>query len=205
MDIRTIRILIAEDHLIARAGLHAVVNAQPDMKVVAEALNGEEALETYRVTRPDVTLMDMWMPVMNGFEAASAIRAEYPEAKIIALSTFGGDGDIRRAMMVGVHAYLTKDVLHDELIDAIRTVHAGERYLSAHVVGALSMYPELTAREIEVLRLVAKGLSNKLIAADLGIAEDTAKNHLKNIMKKMGADDRTQAATAAIQRGIVHL
>jgi DNA-binding NarL/FixJ family response regulator len=205
MEIPTIRILIAEDHLIARAGLHAVVNAQPDMKVVAEAVDGREVLEMYRSSRPDVTLMDMWMPVLNGFEAAAAIREEFPEARIIALSTFGGDGDIRRAMMVGVQAYLTKDVLHDELIDAIRTVHSGKRYLSAHVVGALSLYPELTAREIEVLRLVAKGLSNKLIASNLGIAEDTAKNHLKNIMKKMGADDRTQAATAAIQRGIVHL
>jgi DNA-binding NarL/FixJ family response regulator len=197
--------LIAEDHLIARAGLHTVVNAQRDMKVVGEALNGEEALEMYRLRKPDVTLMDMWMPVMNGFEAASAIRAEFVNARIIALSTFGGDGDIRRAMTVGVKAYLTKDVLHDELIDAIRAVHAGERYLSAQVIAALSLYPELTGREIEVLRLVAQGLSNKLIAADLGISEDTAKNHVKNILKKMGVDDRTQAATAAMQRGIVRL
>jgi DNA-binding NarL/FixJ family response regulator len=205
IESQTIRILIAEDHLIARAGVSAVVNAQRDMKVVAEAVNGEQALEMYRLRRPDVTLMDMWMPVMDGFEAATAIRAEFPEARIIALSTFGGDGDIRRALLVGVRAYLTKDVLHDELIGAIRTVHVGERYLSAQVVAALALHPELTGREIEVLRLVARGFSNKLIASDLGIAEDTAKNHVKNILKKMGADDRTQAATAAIHRGIIHL
>jgi DNA-binding NarL/FixJ family response regulator len=200
-----IRILIAEDHLIARAGVSAVVNAQPDMEVVAEALNGEQAVNLFRSCLPDVTLMDMWMPVMDGFAAVTAIRAEFPYARIIALSTYSGDQDIRRALLVGVQAYLTKDVLHDELIGAIRTVHSGERYVSAPVLAASSVHPELTQREIEVLRLIVQGRSNKLIASELGIADDTAKNHVKNILKKMEADDRTQAATAAIQRGIIHL
>jgi DNA-binding NarL/FixJ family response regulator len=205
IESRPIRILIAEDHLIARAGVSAVVNAQPDMKVVAEAVNGAQALDMYLMHRPDVTLMDMWMPVMDGFEAATAIRREFPDARIIALSTFSGDEDIRRALLVGAQAYLTKDVLHDELIGAIRAVHAGRQFLSAPVVAALGPHPELTSREVEVLRLIVQGLSNKLIASDLGIADDTAKNHVKNILKKMGADDRTQAATAAIHRGIIHL
>lgn len=198
-----IRILIAEDHLIARAGVSAVVNAQPDMTVVAEAVNGEQAVSMFRVNRPDVTLMDMWMPVMDGFAAVAAIRKEFPEARIIALSTFGGDEDIRRALLAGAKAYLTKDVLHDELIGAIRTVHAGTSYLSAPAIAALAPHPELTEREIEVLRLIANGYSNKRIAWTLKIAEDTAKNHVKNILKKLGADDRTQAATAAIARGIL--
>jgi DNA-binding NarL/FixJ family response regulator len=205
IESRNIRILIVEDHMIARAGVTAVVNAQLDMRVVDEAVNGEQGLQMYRAHIPDVTLMDMWMPVMSGFEATSAIRAEFPDARIIALSTYGGDGDIRRALQVGARAYLTKDVLHDELIDAIRTVHAGERYLSAQMTAALRLQVELTDREVEVLRLVARGLSNKLIAADLGIAEDTVKNHVKNILKNMRVDDRTQAATEAIQRGIIHL
>jgi two-component system NarL family response regulator len=200
-----IRILIAEDHLLARAGVCAVVNAQSDMKVIAEAVNGEQAVAMYRTERPDVTLMDMWMPVMDGFEAVAAIRGEFPEARIIALSTFGGDEDIRRALLAGAQAYLTKDVLHDELIGAIQAVHAGKPYLSASVVAALVPHPELTGREIEVLRLIVHGFSNKRIASDLRIADDTAKNHVKNILKKLGVDDRTQAATAAIQRGIIHL
>lgn len=204
----TIRILIAEDHLIARAGMGAIINAQSDMVVVAEAIDGEQALALYRTCCPDVTLMDMRMPVMNGFEALTAIKQEYPNAHIVALSTFGGDEDIRRALSAGAQAYLTKDALHDELIGAIRAVHAGETYLPASVVATLAAelpHPELSARELEVLRLIVQGLSNKLIAHELGIAEDTAKTHVKSILKKLGADDRTQAATTAIQRGIIHL
>ena len=203
-----IRILIAEDHLIARAGLSAIVNAYRDMLVVAEATNGDQAVAMHRKHRPDVTLMDMRMPVMNGFEAVGAIRAEFPTARIIALSTFGGNEDIRRALLGGAQAYLTKDVLHDDLIAAIRAVHAGERYLPAFAAAALEghlPHTQLSVRELEVLRLIAQGFSNKQIAHELGIAEDTAKNHVKNILKKLQADDRTQAATDAIQRGIIHL
>jgi DNA-binding NarL/FixJ family response regulator len=203
-----IRILIAEDHLIARAGVGAIVNAQPDMTVVAEATNGQQAVALHREHRPDVTLMDMRMPIMTGFEAVAAIRADFPNARIVALSTFGGDEDIRRALLAGVQAYLTKDVLHDELIEAIRAVHAGQRYLPGPVAAALAAQlprPDLSARELDVLRLIVQGLSNKQIAYTLGIAEHTVKNHVKNILSKLGVDDRTQAATAAIQRGIIHL
>ncbi len=203
-----IRILIAEDHLIARAGISAIVNAQQDMVVVAEAINGEQALKLYRVHRPDVTLMDIRMPVLNGVQTASAILAEFPQARIVALSTFGGDEDIRKALEAGAQAYLTKDVLHDELLGAIRAVHAGEKYLTASVRATLSAElppPDLSEREVQVLRLVVQGFTNKQIAYELKIAEDTAKNHVKRILKKLGADDRTQAATWAIQRGIIHL
>jgi DNA-binding NarL/FixJ family response regulator len=203
---KPIRILIAEDHIIARAGVEAIVNAQPDMNIVAEAGNGEQALALYRKHRPDIILMDMRMPVMDGFAALSVLRREFPDARVVALSTFGGDEDIRRTLNAGAQAYLTKDVLPDELIAAIRAVHAGERYLPELVLATLAAeMPRLSERELEVLRLVAQGLSNKRIAYVLNIAEDTAKNHVKNILKKLGADDRTQAATEAIQRGIIHL
>jgi two-component system NarL family response regulator len=203
-----IRILIVEDHLIARAGVGAIVNAQPDMEVIAEAVNGEQAVAMYRAHLPDVTLMDMWMPVMNGFEALAAIRSEFPDARVVALSTYGGDEDIRRALIAGAQSYLTKDVLHDELLGAIRAVHAGKRYLPAQIEAAIQSqlpHPDLSARELEVLQLIAPGFSNKQIAHELRIAEDTVKNHVKSILKKLAADDRTQAATNAIQRGIIHL
>lgn len=203
-----IRILISEDHLIARAGIGAIINAQTDMKVIAEAINGEEALMLYREHRPDVTLMDIRMPVMNGFEAVSAIRSEFPEARIVALSTFGGDEDIRKALGMGAQSFLTKDAAQDELIGAIRAVYAGEQYLPASVLATLAAEasnPNISARELEVLHLMAAGLSNKEIAYELRIAEDTAKNHVKSILKKLGAHDRTRAATEAIQRGIIHL
>ncbi|HEY6347430.1 MAG TPA: response regulator transcription factor [Bryobacteraceae bacterium] len=203
---KPIRILIAEDHIIARAGVEAIINAQPDMNIVAEAGNGEQALALYRKHRPDIILMDMRMPVMDGFAALSVLRREFPDVRVVALSTFGGDEDIRRALNAGAQAYLTKDVLPDELIAAIRAVHAGERYLPELVLAMLAAeMPRLSERELEVLRLVAQGLSNKRVAHVLNIAEDTAKNHVKNILKKLGADDRTQAATEAIQRGIIHL
>jgi DNA-binding NarL/FixJ family response regulator len=203
-----IRIVIAEDHLIARGGVKTILNTQPDMTVVGEAANGTQAVELYRKHRPDVTLMDVRMPVMNGVEAIVAIRAEFADASIIALSTYGGDEDIRRALQAGARAYLTKDVLHDELIRAIHAVHAGGKYLPASVSAALesSTLPAgLSAREMEVLALIVKGLGNKQIAYQLGIAEHTVKNHVKNILSKLSVDDRTQAATAAIQRGIIHL
>ncbi len=203
-----IRILVAEDHLVARVGVSTIVNMQPDMSVVAEAANGQQALELFRVHLPDVSLLDMRMPVMNGVEAAAAIRAEYPHARMIALTTYGGDEDIRRALAAGVKAYLTKDVLHDELLNAIRAVHAGQTYLPAAVAAALAAQaprPDLSAREVQVLELIVRGLANKQIAYSLSIAEHTVKNHVKSILSKLGAQDRTQAATAAIQRGIIHL
>lgn len=207
-ETQPIRILIAEDHLIARVGVGAIVNAQPDMKVVAEATNGQQAVALYRERRPDVVLMDMRMPVMTGFEAVANIRAEFPDARVVALSTFGGDEDIRRAILSGVQSYLTKDVLHDELIQAIRAVHAGQRYLPPSIAAALAAQlprPDLSARELEVLNLIVQGLSNKQIGLTLNIAEHTVKNHVKSILAKLDVEDRTQAATAAIQRGIVHL
>jgi two-component system NarL family response regulator len=203
-----IRIVIAEDHLIARVGVKTIINTQPDMTVVGEAANGIQAQELYRKHRPDVTLMDVRMPGLSGVEAIIAIRAEFANARIIALSTYGGDEDIRRALQAGAQAYLTKDVLHDELLRAIHAVHAGEKYLPAGVAAALesSALPAgLSAREMEVLSLIVKGLGNKQIAYALGIAEHTVKNHVKNILSKLSVDDRTQAATAAIQRGIIHL
>jgi two-component system NarL family response regulator len=203
-----IRILVAEDHLVARVGVSTIVNMQPDMTVVAEASNGQQAVELYRKHRPDVTLLDMRMPGMGGVEAATAIRAEFPAARMIALTTYGGDEDIRRALAAGVLAYLTKDVLHDELLKAIRAVHEGQTYLPAAVAASLAAQlprPDLSAREVQVLELIVRGLANKQIAYTLKIAEHTVKNHVKNILSKLGVQDRTQAATAAIQRGIIHL
>jgi DNA-binding NarL/FixJ family response regulator len=202
-----IRILVAEDHLVARVGVTTIVNLQPDMTVIAEASNGAQAVDLFRQQQPDVALLDLRMPVMNGFEAATAIRQEFPDARLIALTTYGGDEDIRRALAAGVRSYLTKDVLHDELLKAIRAVHAGERYLPAGVAALSSQSgaPDLSARETQVLELIVQGLANKQIAYSLGIAEHTVKNHVKNILAKLGVQDRTQAATAAIQRGIVHL
>ena len=202
-----IRILVAEDHLVARVGVSTIVNMQPDMTVVAEASNGQQAVELYRKHLPDVTLLDMRMPVMSGVEAATKIRADFPHARMIALTTYGGDEDIRRALAAGVQAYLTKDVLHDELLKAIRAVHAGQTYLPATVaaVAAQMPRPDLSAREVQVLELIVRGLANKQIAYSLNIAEHTVKNHVKSILSKLGAQDRTQAATAAIQRGIIHL
>jgi DNA-binding NarL/FixJ family response regulator len=203
-----IRILVAEDHLVARVGVTTIVNLQPDMTVVAEAANGQQAVEMFRRHLPDVTLLDLRMPGMSGVEAATAIRAEFPNARMVALTTYGGDEDIRRALSAGVQAYLTKDVLHDELIKAIHAVHAGQTYLPAAVAAALAAQmprPDLSAREIQVLELIVRGQANKQIAYSLSIAEHTVKNHVKNILSKLGVQDRTQAATAAIQRGIIHL
>lgn len=203
-----IRILVAEDHLVARVGVVTIVNMQPDMTVIAEASNGQQAVELYRQHRPDVVLLDLRMPGTGGVEAAQKIRSEFPNARMIALTTYGGDEDIRRALAAGVLAYLTKDVLHDELIKAIHAVHSGQSYLPAAVAASIAAQlprQDLSAREVQVLELIVQGLANKQIAFALNIAEHTVKNHVKNILSKLGVQDRTQAATAAIQRGIVHL
>ena len=203
-----IRVLVAEDHLIARVGVTEVINMQHDMTVVAEATNGEQALALYRKHRPDVTLLDIRMPKLSGLDAAMAIRASDPAARLIALTSYEGEEDIRRALAVGIRAYLTKDVLREELIRTIHAVHAGEVYLPpkiAAVVASQSNRPQLSARERDVLELVARGLGNKEIASQLEIAEDTVKNHIKSIYSKLGVQDRVQATTLAIQRGLVRL
>ena len=201
-----IRVLIAEDHLIARVGVGTIVETQADMQVVAEAANGAEAVHLHGQHRPDVTLMDIRMPVMGGVEAMRAIRARAPLARFIALSTYSGDEEIRRALQAGASAYLTKDVLDDELVKTIRLVHAGRAYLPPAVAATLAAHatrPELTARELDVLALIVRGMGNKQIAGELKIAEYTVKNHVKNVLSKLGVDDRTQAATSALQRGII--
>lgn len=203
-----IRILVAEDHLVARVGVSAIINRQPDMLVVADASNGRQAVERYRQHLPDVALLDLRMPVMSGIEVAIAIRKEFLDARLIALTSYGGDEDIRRTLAAGVRAYLTKDVLGKELLQTIRTVYASGTYLPPSLAAALeaqSDSPTLSQREIQVLELVARGLSNKQIAYTLDITETTAKNHVQHILQKLGAQDRTRAATAAIQRGIIHL
>jgi len=203
-----IRVLVAEDHLIARVGITTILNAQSDIIVVAEASNGQQAVELYRAAKPDIGLLDVRMPVLGGIEAVAAIRVSFPEARLICLSTYGGDEDIRRALHAGAASYLTKDVLHDDLLKAVRAVASGQSYLPAQVLAALEAQvpgPILSARELEVLELIVKGLANKQIAYVLSIAEHTVKNHVKSILDKLDVEDRTQAATAAIQRGIVHL
>lgn len=201
-----IRVLIAEDHLIARVGVGTIVETQADMHVVAEAANGAEAVRLHEQHRPDVTLMDIRMPVMGGVDAIRAIRERTPLARFIALSTYSGDEEIRRALQAGASAYLTKDVLDDELGKTIRLVHAGRAYLPPAVAATLAAHatrPELTARELDVLALIVRGMGNKQIASELKIAEYTVKNHVKNVLSKLGVDDRTQAATSALQRGII--
>lgn len=203
-----IRILVAEDHLIARVGVTGIINMQSDMTVIAEAVNGRQAVELFRQHLPDVTLLDVRMPKLTGIEAAVAIRALHADARLIALTSYDGEEDIRRAVAAGVLGFLTKDVLHDELIKAIRAVHAGQSHIPPKLAAKLAAQlerPHLSPREIGVLELIVRGLSNKQIAYDLNISEETAKNHVKHIFGKLGAQDRTQAATMAIQRGIVHL
>jgi len=201
-----IRVLIAEDHLIARVGVGTIVETQLDMQVVAEAANGVEAVQLHEQHRPDVTLMDIRMPVMGGVEAMRTIRGKRPLARFIALSTYSGDEEIRRALQAGASAYLTKDVLDDELVKTIRLVHSGRAYLPPAVAATLAAHatrPELTPRELDVLGLIVRGMGNKQIASELHIAEYTVKNHVKNVLSKLGVDDRTQAATSALQRGII--
>jgi DNA-binding NarL/FixJ family response regulator len=203
-----IRIMVVEDHNVVRQGLVALLSTVPDMKVVAEAGDGKRAVSQFRVVRPDVTLMDLRMPEMGGVEATSAIRKEFPQARIIVLTTFDGDEDIYRAVQAGARGYLLKDMFGEELMEAIRTVHAGKMRISQMVAERLAGRmggPELTSRELEVLQLIVTGNSNKEIGDKLGIFESTVKTHVNSILSKLAVNDRTQAATAALQRGIVHL
>jgi DNA-binding NarL/FixJ family response regulator len=203
-----IRVMTVDDHPLYRDGLAALLALHTDLELVAEAGDGEEAVEQYRVHRPDVTLMDLSMPRMGGAQAIEEITAEFPDARIIALTTYQGDADIHRALEAGAKGYLIKDVLRHEVADAIRSVHRGERVLPSAVAQRLAEYTprvELTAREREVLLLIAKGLSNKGIAEAIGRTEATVKVHVLHILEKLGVDDRTEAVTIALQRGIIHL
>jgi two-component system, NarL family, response regulator len=203
-----IRIMFVDDHPIVREGLTALLSRQEDMTVIAEAEDGQQALLFHRQHRPDVTLMDITLPGMGGIEAIGAIRQEFPEARIIVLTLHDGDEDIYRALAAGARAYLMKDTLRRELLDAIRAVHAGQRYISPVVASHLAEHivrVALTPRELEVLALIVKGRSNKEIAAELHTADGTVRIQVSSVLAKLGVADRTQAAIAAIQRGIVHL
>lgn len=203
-----IRLLTVDDHPIYRGGLAALIAAYPDFTLVAEAVNGREAVELFRQHRPDVTLMDLSMPVMSGVEAIKAIMAEFPDARIIVLTTWDGDADIHRALEAGARGYLLKDVVSEEVANSIRQVHAGRRALPAEVAKRLAEFTpriDLTEREHEVLTYMAKGLSNKQIGAVLSITEATIKVHVLHILQKLDAADRTAAVTIGIQRGIIHL
>ena len=204
----SIRLMIADDHHIVRQGLTALLNTVADFSVVVEASNGEEAVRCFDQHRPDVTLMDLRMPVLGGVEAVTAIRARHPAARIIVLTTFDGDEDIYRALQAGAKGYLLKGMFGDELIDAIRVVNSGRSRIPAPVAERLAERmggPGLTARELEVLQLVVAGCSNKEIGSKLHISEATVKTHINNLLSKLRVSDRTQAATTALQRGIVHL
>jgi DNA-binding NarL/FixJ family response regulator len=203
-----IRILVVDDHPVLREGIAALIKGQTDMKLVAEASNGQEALAQYRLHRPDVTLMDLQMPTMSGIETIIAIRDESPNASIIVLTTYGGDVQVLRALKAGARGYVLKGHVHKALMDTIRAVHAGEKRISPEVAAALADHAgeeELTAREIAVLRLIALGNANKEIAAQLRISDETVKSHVTNILEKLGVNDRTHAVTTALRRGIIGL
>jgi two-component system NarL family response regulator len=203
-----IRILVVEDHHVVRQGLVALIRTVPDMTVVAEAADGAQAVELFRQHRPDIAIMDLRLPAMSGVEAIAAIRRDNPNARIIVLTTFEGDEDIFRALQAGARGYLLKDMFGDELMEAIRAVHAGKTRIPAPVAQRLAERmggPSLTSRELEVLHLIVDGKSNKEIGGRLFISEATVKTHINSILSKLGVSDRTQAATTALQRGIVHL
>jgi len=205
---KQILILTVDDHPLLREGIAALVASQPDMKVAGEASNGREALELFRKLRPDVTLMDLQMPEMKGIDAIIAIRGEFPEARIIVLTTYTGNVQILRALKAGARAYLLKGLLRKELLETIRAVHAGQKRIPPEVAAQLADFAgddALSAREIEVLRLIAGGNANKEIAARLSITEETVKGHVKNILAKLSANDRTHAVTIGLKRGIIEL
>jgi DNA-binding NarL/FixJ family response regulator len=200
--------MVVEDHHVVRQGLVALLKTVPDMSVVAEGADGKQAIDLFRQHEPDVTLMDLRMPNLSGVDAVVQIRQDYPAARIIVLTTFDGDEDIYRALQAGARAYLLKGMFGDELMDAIRAVHAGKSRIPPAVAERLANRmggPGLTARELDVLRLIVSGNSNKEIGEGLHISEATVKTHINNILSKLGVTDRTQATTTALQRGIVHL
>jgi len=203
-----IRILVVDDHPIVRQGIAGLVGVQPDMIVVGEASNGREAIQQFRMHHPDVTLMDLQMPEMNGIDALIAIRNESPDARVIVLTTYAGDTQILRALKAGAQAYLLKNTLHEELLQTIRAVHAGKKTLSPEVSYQIAEHATddtLTPAEVSVLRLIAAGNANKQIADQLSITEETVKSRVKSILSKLGANDRTHAATIGLKRGIIEL
>lgn len=208
IDRKLIRILAVDDHPLLREGIAALIADQPDMKIVAEASDGREAIELFRLHIPDVTLMDLQMPDMNGIDAMIALRSEFPDARFVVLTTYSGDVQVERALKAGARAYLLKSLLRKELLDTIRSVHAGQKRIPADLAAQLANHladDSLTTREIEVLRLIAAGNANKVIGDRLSITEETVKGHVKNILSKLDANDRTHAVTIALRRGIIEL
>jgi DNA-binding NarL/FixJ family response regulator len=207
-DSTPIRILTVDDHPLLREGIAALLNGETDMKLVGEASNGKEALDQYRLHRPDVTLMDLQMPMMSGTETIMAIRREFPNARIIVLTTYGGDFQVVRALKAGARGYVLKGHVHKALLDTIRAVHIGLKRIPPEIAAELAARlgeEDLTEREIGVLRLIAAGNANKEIAAQLCISDETVKSHITNILGKLGAHDRTHAVTIALKRGIIEL
>jgi DNA-binding NarL/FixJ family response regulator len=203
-----IRILTVDDHPLLRKGIAALVSAEPDLKLVAEASNGKEAIEAFRFHQPDVTLMDLQMPGVDGLEAIHSIRGEFPEARIIVLTTYRGDTQVLRALKGGARGYILKGHVHKELLDTIRVVHAGHKRIPPDIATELADHATdeaLTERELDVLRLIAAGNSNKRIADQLSIGEATVKSHVSNILSKLVANDRAHAVTIALKRGIINL
>ena len=207
-DAAPIRILVVDDHPVILQGIAGLIAVEPDMQMVAEAANGREALQQFRKHRPDVTLMDLQMPEMSGLDATSAIRAEFPEARIIVLTTYAGDAQALRALKAGARAYLLKSSLRRELLDTIRAVHAGKKSISAEVSVQLAEHAAqetLTPLEVDVLRLIAEGKANKEIAGRLSLNEDAVKRQVRSILSKLDAGDRTHAVTIGLRRGIIEL
>ncbi|HZS53125.1 MAG TPA: response regulator transcription factor [Bryobacteraceae bacterium] len=207
-DNPAIRVLTVDDHELVRKGIAAILSAEPGFALVGEANSGQEALRLFREQQPDVTLMDLRLPDQNGVETTHQIRSEFPEARIIVLTSYDGDQDIYRALEAGVRGYLLKEMVHSEVLRAIRVVHSGKRFIPTEVSQHLSgFFPEvaLTPREVEVLSLIARGFGNKEVADVLGTAAGTIKAHVQSILSKLGASDRTHAVTIALRRGIIHL
>ena len=206
MAANRIKVLTVDDHPLLREGIAAVLQGEEDIELVGEAANGKQAIESFRLTRPDVTLMDLQMPAMNGIEAILAIKQHSPHARFIVLTTYEGDAQALRAIKAGAAGYLLKSMLRKDLVDTIRAVHAGKRRIPAEVAAALAEHvtdDALSEREIEVLRNVALGMSNKIIGGELSISEATVKAHMKSILSKLGANDRTHAVTIAMKRGFI--
>lgn len=203
-----IRILVADDHFIVRMGLVSLISTESDMEVVAEAADGAQAVDLFDKCKPDLVLMDLRMPVKDGIQATTEIRSQHPGARVLVLTTFDGDTDIHKALQAGAQGYVLKNSTGEKLIPAMRAVIAGQRWIPTEVASRLAsrkLFEELTSRELQVLQLLAKGLANKQIGDVLSITEHTVKDHLKSILGKLHVADRTEAVTAAIQRGIIHL
>jgi DNA-binding NarL/FixJ family response regulator len=207
-DASPIRVLAVDDHQLIRTGIATLLLPESDMELVGEASNGRVAITKFRECRPDVTLMDLQMPEMSGFDAILAIRDEFPEARIIVLKTYAGDVQAQRAIKAGAQGYLLKNLMHKELLQTIRSVHAGRKAMSVDIAAQVAEHigeEGLTPKEIDVLRLIAAGNANKEIAASLSITEETVKSRVKNILHKLGANDRTHAVTIGLKRGIIEL